>query len=85
MCLFNYYSLTPNDINIEQSTSNSNNHRTFKRIKLKTSKKASVFDDFVPLQPIKAQYKGHRNARYYGNKNYNIYILFQIRFHLYIN
>lgn len=27
-------------------------------------KKYSGFDDFVPLQPVKARYKGHRNARY---------------------
>lgn len=28
-------------------------------------KKSPGFDDFVPLQPVKARYKGHRNARYY--------------------
>ncbi|XP_060867889.1 DDB1- and CUL4-associated factor 6-like [Metopolophium dirhodum] len=50
-----------NDDNIEQSTSN----RYFQNVenKSKTNKKPPVFDDFVALQPIKAQYKGHRNAR----------------------
>lgn len=56
------FSLSSN--NIEQSTSNSNNQRTEKRIKMKSVKKSPGFDDFVPLLPIKKQYKGHRNARY---------------------
>ncbi|XP_060852695.1 DDB1- and CUL4-associated factor 6-like [Rhopalosiphum padi] len=50
-----------NENNIVQSTSNSNNQRV--ENKLKTNKKTPVFDDFIALQPIKAQYKGHRNAR----------------------
>lgn len=57
------YSSTSNDNNIEQSTSNSNNQRIGIKIKSKTSKQSSGFDDFVPLQPVKAQYKGHRNSR----------------------
>jgi len=44
-----------------QSTSNNNNPRA--ENKSKTNKKTSVFDDFIALQPIKAHYKGHRNAR----------------------
>lgn len=58
--LANEYS-NSNDDNIEQSTSN----RYFQNIenKSKTNKKPPVFDDFIALQPIKAQYKGHRNAR----------------------
>lgn len=60
--LFCCYSTTTNDSIMEQSTSNSNNQRVLKK-KNKTSKLCPGFDDFVPLQPIKAQYKGHRNTR----------------------
>jgi len=60
MFLYNY-STNSDDDNIEQSTSNS----CFQKVenKSKTNKKPPVFDDFIALQPIKAQYKGHRNAR----------------------
>jgi len=47
---------TTND-NTEQSTSSSNDVRII-------NLKFCEFDDFVPLQRIKAQYKGHRNSRY---------------------
>ncbi|XP_022173232.1 DDB1- and CUL4-associated factor 6-like isoform X2 [Myzus persicae] len=47
--------------NTEQSNSNSDCHKV--ENKSKTNKKPSVFDDLIALQPIKAQYKGHRNAR----------------------
>jgi len=47
---------TTND-NTEQSTSSSNEERIM-------NLKLCTFDDFVPLQRIKAQYKGHRNSRY---------------------
>lgn len=55
--------MTSNYANTEQSASNSNNHRVNKRIKRRLNRNAPGFDDFVPLLPIKAQYKGHRNAR----------------------
>lgn len=55
------YSINSDDDNIEQSTSNS----CFRKVENKsiTNKKPPVFDDFIALQSIKAQYKGHRNAR----------------------
>lgn len=31
---------------------------------LKKLKLLSIFDDFIPIQSIKAHYKGHRNSRY---------------------
>jgi nuclear receptor interaction protein len=53
--------INSDDDNIEQSTSNS----CFRKVENKsiTNKKPPVFDDFIALQSIKAQYKGHRNAR----------------------
>lgn len=47
--------------NIEQTTSNSYYRQV--EILSKTDKKPPVFDDFIALQAIKAQYKGHRNDR----------------------
>lgn len=64
---FYNYSSTRDILNshIEQSLNlNSNIERAAKRIQSKISKPSPRFDDFVPLQQIKAQYKGHRNARY---------------------
>jgi len=60
MFVYNY-STNSDDANIEQSTSNS----CFQKVENKsnTNKKPPVFDDFIALQPIKAQYKGHRNTR----------------------
>ncbi|XP_016658543.1 DDB1- and CUL4-associated factor 6 isoform X2 [Acyrthosiphon pisum] len=49
------------DDNIEESSSNSRFQKN--ENKSKTNKKPPVFDDFIALQPIKAQYKGHRNSR----------------------
>ncbi|CAI6349631.1 unnamed protein product [Macrosiphum euphorbiae] len=49
------------DDHIEQSTSSGSFQK--KENKSKTNKKPAVFDDFIALQAIKAQYKGHRNAR----------------------
>lgn len=61
--LYNYSS-TQDDNHVEQSLNlNSNIEGAAKRIKSKISKPSPRFDDFVPLQKIKAQYKGHRNAR----------------------
>lgn len=59
--VYNYSTNSTAENNIVQSTSNSNNQRD--ENKIKTNKKTSVFDDNIALQPIKSQYKGHRNAR----------------------
>lgn len=57
-----YYSINnSDDDHIEQSTSSGSFQK--KENKSKTNKKPAVFDDFIALQAIKAQYKGHRNAR----------------------
>jgi len=56
-----YYSAGSFEHNIEHTTSNSYYHQV--ENKSKTDKKPPVFDDFIALQAIKAQYKGHRNNR----------------------
>jgi hypothetical protein len=50
--------------NVEPSTSTDSGQETEKRKKLKLNERCPGFNDFVPLQPVKAQYKGHRNSRY---------------------
>lgn len=62
--IFYGYSSTLNTNNIEPSTSSDNGQGTEKRKKLKLNERCPGFNDFVPLQPVKAQYKGHRNSRY---------------------
>ncbi|XP_025414253.1 DDB1- and CUL4-associated factor 6-like [Sipha flava] len=49
--------------NVEPSTSTDSGQETEKRKKLKLNERCPGFNDFVPLQPVKAQYKGHRNSR----------------------
>lgn len=62
--IFDDYSSALDANNGQSSTSSDNGQGTENRKKLKLSKRRSGFNNFVPLQPVKAEYKGHRNSRY---------------------